>query len=165
MNLRRPTLVRAKRNLLVAGALLCFAAAGVLTPSDVRSQLDVRRHDPVVEPVARPEAPLAAILPDGDAFAPRAEADDTVPASPPPRLPVLPRSAAPLSAAPASPRTRVTAIATGRDPSAIVEQNGSVRAVTIGDALDGSTVTAIEDDRIALANGRHLSLEPLDPQP
>jgi hypothetical protein len=58
--------------------------------------------------------------------------------------------------------TRVTAIATGTYPTAIVESGGTPRIVNVGDPLDGSTIAAIEDDAIQLANGRRLYLEPPD---
>jgi hypothetical protein len=149
---------------LVAAALLCFAAAAVLSPSDVRSQLDVRRRDTVVEQTPRLELPLAPIAPAGDAFAPRAGVDDdappTTPAPPPLRLPQLPQIGLRLPSAAPVTHMRVTAIATGSQPTAIVENGGTARVVTIGDALDGSTIAAIQDDAIRLVNGRSLSLEP-----
>jgi hypothetical protein len=156
---RRTTFAPAKRFFLIASALACFAAAGFLTPSDVRSQLDVRAHNGEDASPAPIEAPPAAIAPAGDAFAPRATLDEeprpapgrALPALPPvpARVPIRPRPTSLLS---------VTAIATGADPTAIVEEGGSVRVVTIGDALDGSAVTAITDAGVVLADGRRLTL-------
>ncbi len=166
MTKRRKTFDRTRRVLLGAAALLCFAGAVVLTPSGVRSQLDVRAHDFPAQPAPVREAPLAAVAPDGDAFAPRAESGEDLPPAVPPRPPLaLPRPAPvplPLLAARAVPpvRVRITAIATGANPTAIVDINGAVRIVTIGDTLAGSSIAAIDDDTVELANGRRLSLEP-----
>ena len=150
----------AKRMLLGAGALACFAAAIVLTPSDVRSQLDAGRHNAAAEPAPRAEPAVAAIAPRNDAFAPRAEIEDERPPGPPtalaPALPRLPGSAARQAAA----ATRVTAIATGILPTAIVlDGGGAAHAFTVGDSLDGSHITAIDPSAITLANGRRLTLE------
>jgi hypothetical protein len=164
MNQRRLTLARARRPLLGVAALLCFAAAAVLAPSDVRSQLDPARHDITAEPAPHAETPLTPIVPAGDAFAPRAVVDDDArPAPPQPpalRLPRLPQAGLPIASTVPVMHLRITAIATGAHPTAIVEDGGDARLVAIGDALDGSRITAIGDDAIALANGRRLSLEP-----
>jgi len=156
-----------KRALLVAGALACFAAAIVLAPSDVRSQLDTGRHDAVADATASPQLPVIAVAPRDDAFAPRAEVDDDRPAGvtapPPVALPRLPGSPAAQRATAAT--TRVTAIATGALPTAIVESGGSSHLVTVGDLLDGSEIAAIDRSSITLASGRHLPLEPAAPAP
>ena len=157
------TLARTKRPLVVGAAILCFAAAGVLTPSDVRSQLDGARPETHIEPATLSSPPLVPVLPSGDAFAPRvAVADDSRPALPkmlPPSMPRLPAAAVAARGVPMS-VTRVLAIATGSHPTAIVEDGGSERLVTIGDPLDGSEIAAMQDDSIQLKNGRRLSLEP-----
>jgi hypothetical protein len=165
------TITRAcARRALVVAALLCFAAAIVLTPSDARSQLALPQHE-TAEVAPRAEPPLAVIAPAGDAFAPRANLDEELhPAllpKPPMPLPQLPRvlqAGLRLQAAPLPP-TRVTAVATGSLPSAIVDDGGSARVVTVGDRLDGSVVSAISEDGIRLTNGRHLSLESGTPTP
>jgi hypothetical protein len=158
---------RSKRALLGAGALACFAAAIVLAPSDVRSQLYTGRHDAVADVTASPQLPVSAVAPRGDAFAPRAEIDDDRPAgvsAPSPiALPHLPGSPTSQQATVAT--TRVTAIATGALPTAIVESGGSSHLVTVGDVLDGSEIAAIDRGSITLASGRHLQLEPAAPAP
>ena len=157
------------RSALAAGSIACYASAIFLWPAGVRSQLDVQpRPGAVATPRAEPS--LAAIAPEGDAFAPRAVVDDD---PPPVRLAaqILPplravrpsfeqhsRVALERSAA----VTHVTAIATGTYPTAIVESGGAPRIVNVGDPLDGSTIAAIDDNAIQLANGRRLYLEPPD---
>jgi hypothetical protein len=163
------TLARAKRLSFGAAALLCFAAAIVLTPSSVRSQLTGHHIDAGAEPSPRAEASLAAVVPAGDAFAPRADSDEeprpALSAPPPPlRLPQLPQTRV-QSPNLVPPHPRITAIATGSNPSAIVEDGGTARIVIVGDPLAGSTISAIGDDGIRLTNGRRLSLEPGTPTP
>jgi hypothetical protein len=136
----------------------------VLTPSDVRSQLNVQGHELLAESAPPLVLPLAAVEPAGDAFSPRAMVDDEPPAlpvMPALRLPRLPQNMVqmPHVALQAAP-LRVTAVATGSDPTAIVESGGVPRVVTIGDSLDGSTITAIDDDGIRLTGKRHLLLQP-----
>ena len=156
---RRTTFAPGKRSFLIASALACFAAAGVLTPSDVRSQLDVRAHNGEDASPAPIDAPPAAIAPAGDAFAPRATLDEEARPAPARALPMLPPVAAHVAIRPRlTPRLSVTAVATGADPTAIVEEAGSVRIVTIGDTLDGSTVAAIGDAGVVLADGRRLTI-------
>ena len=164
------------RSVLVAGSIACFASAVFLWPggdafadagdafadAGVRSQPDVRPRERSLIAAPRPEPSLAAIAPEGDAFAPRAAVDDDPPPLRPP-APVLPplhavRPLAVLEQRSAAP-TRVTAIATGMHPTAVVEIGGVPRIVTAGDPLDGSTVAAIGDDAIRLADGRRLRLE------
>jgi hypothetical protein len=163
MNQRRTMLARTKRPLVVGAAILCFAAAGVLTPSDVRSQLDLHQHETGVEPAAGVRPPLEPVLPARDAFAPRAVVDD----DPRPVLPKVTPMNVPRLPAPATlprgvsvPATHILAIATGSHPTAIVENSGSERLVTIGDPIDGSDIATIQDDSIRLEDGRRLLLEP-----
>ena len=164
MTHRHIPFARARRALLGIAALLCFAGAIVLTPSDVRSQLNLRSHDQLAEPAPLLVQPLAALAPAGDAFAPRAIVEDEprppVPADPPLRLPRLAGNVLQMPRmAPHLAPLHVTAVATGSDPTAIVESGGVPRVVTIGDSLDGSTITAIDDDGIRLSGNRRLSLE------
>jgi hypothetical protein len=158
------------RRVLVTSALVCFAAAIVLTPSGARSQLALPQRE-ATEAAAHAEPPLVAIVPAGDAFAPRANLDEELhpavlpkPPMPLPQLPRMPQTALQLPVA-QPPPARVTAVATGSLPSAIVDDGGTARIVTIGDSLDGSVVSAISEDGIHLLNGRHLSLEPGTPAP
>jgi hypothetical protein len=158
------------RRSLVASALLCFAAAIVLTPGGVRSQLAVRQLE-IAEAPPHVEPPLTAIAPAGDAFAPRANLDEelhpALPATPRLLLPQLPRTPQIGLRIPVvqPPRLRVTAIATGSHPSAIVDDGGTARVFSLGDPLAGSSISAISDDGIRLTNGRHLSLDPGVPTP
>jgi len=149
--------IRSKRALLGAAALACYATAIVLEPGDARSQLDAARLARPAAPMPGVEAPLSAIAPRGDAFAPRAEIDDDAPA----RVPA-PRSIAQLHSSALPPKggeaTRVAAIATGQVPTAIVESGGTARVVTVGDPLDGTTVRSIDANTVILADGRRWSL-------
>jgi hypothetical protein len=162
MTLRLLPLAHFKRALLGAGALICYVAAIVLAPSDVRSQLDRGGPKQPAQLRAHIDLPPAPVAPQGDAFAPRAAIDDDPLPAPPvralqplPRLPVAPAALVrPL------PPTRVTAIATGTQPTAIIDSGGTTRVVGIGDDLDGSTIERIDEAGVALANGRQLLLEP-----
>ena len=148
---------------LVAASLACFAAAAVLMPTGARSQLDLGPHQAPGAAPAPVVRPPAAVAPERDAFAPRATLDeDPRSAIPVPRapLPSLRRPAVTNPAPHPLERSRVTAIVTGAQPAAIVDAGAALRVVTAGDALDGSTITAIDDDGIRLADGRRLSLEP-----
>lgn len=166
MNLQFRPPARSKHTLLGAGALTCYVAAIVLAPAHVRSQLDGRLAKETVQPPARVEPLPAAVSPDGDAFAPRATIDDDPSPAPPPSAPQpLPRllTAPNVLARPLPlplPSTHVTAIATGTQPTAIVDSGGTTRVVGVGDALDGSTIERIDQKGIALADGRQLLLEP-----
>lgn len=141
---------------------MCYAAAIVLGPSNVRSQLNggtAKEPAPLQAHVDPLPAPVA---PEGDAFAPRVPIDDDPHPEPQaPALPPLPRlAAAPTSVARPLPSTHVTAIATGTQPTAVIDSGGTARVVSVGDALDGSTIEQIDEDGIELANGRRLLLEP-----
>jgi hypothetical protein len=144
-------------------AIACFVAAFVLMPSDARSQLGVRPRDPAAGAAPHAQEAITPIAPRNDAFVPRATLDDDEPRSvvpsPPPLPPmanVHPAFARPATRAP----VRVAAVATGIHPTAIVDEGGTPRVVTIGDRLDDSTVSAIDDDAVELADGRRFSLEP-----
>jgi hypothetical protein len=156
------TFAHVNRPLFGAAALLCYAAAIALAPAGARSQLDAH---PSVADVAEPRiepAPLA-VRPERDAFAPRATIDDdpqpVLPTSPP-QLPRLPAPRVVPALAPTAVASRVTAIVTGTHPTAIVDSAEGSRLVSLGDALDGSTVLAIANDTVLLANGKRLTLEP-----
>jgi hypothetical protein len=156
------TFAHDKRPLFAAAALLCYAAAIILAPTGARSQLDSRaRVADVAEARVEPAPP--AIAPERDAFAPRASVEDDPPPVPPaapaqlPRLPVSHLAPAPAPSAVAS---HLAAIVTGTHPTAIVDSAEGSRLVSIGDALDGSTVVEIATDAVVLANGKRLTLEP-----
>jgi hypothetical protein len=155
------TFARNKRPLFGAAALLCYAAAIVLTPTDVRSQLDSRARPAEISDIPIDPAPRA-IAPERDAFAPRASADDDpqpVLPSPPP-LPRLPSPHLAPALAPIAVTSRLTAVVTGTNPTAIVDSGEESRLVSLGDTLDGSVIVAITNDTVVLANGKHLTLEP-----
>jgi hypothetical protein len=154
---------RSKRPLLVAASLACFAAAAVLAPTGARSQLDFQPRPSPDAAGATTAPPPVAIAPERDAFAPRAALDeDPRPPLPVPPVPLPPLR--PLTVTNAPPRpvavSRVTAIVTGAQPAAIVDTGTGLRLVTTGDALDGSTIAAIDDDGVRLTDGRRRSLEP-----
>jgi hypothetical protein len=159
--------IRRSRAACVAGALACFASAYVLTPAGARSELVSQA--PALPAAATPIQPeLRPVAPARDAFAPRAQVDDDPPAAPlrPVQSPLVPvarmSAAAPLRRSDA---IRVSALATGEHPIAIVEFSGTTHTLTIGDALGGSTIAAIERDAIVLASGRRLPLAPAEPLP
>jgi hypothetical protein len=148
---------------LALASIACFVAALALMPSGARSQLGAGRRDPAAAATPPAQAAIAPIATRNDAFAPRATVDDDEPRavvpSPPPLVPtpnVRPALVKPAQRAP----VRVTALATGVHPTAIIGEGAASRIVTIGDRLDGSTIAAIGDDAVVLADGRRLSLEP-----
>ncbi len=159
--------IRSKRTPLVSAALICYALALVLAPSGVRSQLGASRPEPLVPATVVAETPVHTVAPRDDAFMPRAQIEDDRPASiPVPPAPALPRLAGdPLLQRRVESATRITAIATGMQPTAILESGGSAHVVSIGDAIEGSPITIITATFVQLANGRRLSLEPATAQP
>ena len=159
--------IRSKRTPLVSAALICFALALVLAPSGVRSQLGAARPEPPVPASVVAETPVHTVAPRGDAFMPRAQIeDDRPPGIPVPPAPALPRLAgAPQLQRSVESATRITAIATGMQPTAILESGRAAHVVTIGDAVNGSPITVITATYVQLANGRRLSLEPATAQP
>lgn len=62
-------------------------------------------------------------------------------------------------------RTRaiVRAIASGAKASALIEEGGRTRLVSIGDRVDESQVTVIDAGGIVLANGARVRLEDVQP--
>lgn len=159
--------IRSKRTLAGGAALICYALAFALAPSGARSQLGAARTETLSPASVAAEAPLRAVDPRGDAFAPRAQIEDDRP--PGIRVPLaaalprLPGSALAQRGAPQA--ARITAIATGLQPTAIVEAGGSAHVVTVGDAVDGSPVAMISTTFVQLANGRRLPLEAAAAQP
>jgi len=74
---------------------------------------------------------------------------------PEPEHPPQPSHAA---APPRQNSARVRAIATGSQPLALID-DGSVRIVTIGDAVRSGRVTSITTDAVVLSDGSHLKLD------
>jgi hypothetical protein len=140
---------------------MCFAAAFVLTPIGVRSQ--VAALPSVAEPAAKTIVfpPILAIAPHRDAFVPQVPVDDDASAAVAQRastLPAPPRDLrARLPVALESP-PHLTAIATGAQPSAIIEIGGVAHILTVGDPLANARIRAIGNDAVELDNGRRLRL-------
>ena len=148
------------RTLCATAALLCFAAAFVLTPGSARSQLAAVAN---VSPLTQPDIvipPIFAVAPQRDAFVPRARVEDDAPAAGvrPNVLPAVPRDLAPRGQMPATDVPHVTAIALGAQSSAVVDIGGETRLVTVGDRIAHARVTAIESTGVELDNGKRLSL-------
>ena len=92
------------------------------------------------------------------------------PAGPAPRsLPALPPNAGaaaqppfvslpPLAPALSQPSLRVTAVATGPHPYALIDDADGTRLVTVGDRAGGDTVVAITARGLRLATGRDVPL-------
>jgi hypothetical protein len=152
------------RALLGFCALCCFALAFALAPSDVRSAL-VRSAPPgaTLQTVPRLDANLAPVAPVDDAFAPRVDVDEDVPSGVASTDVRLGAARPAMKRAGVEPAPRVTAIAIGSHPTAIVETGSVVRTVTVGDELAGSRVSAIGEDAVELADGRRIVLVPDEP--
>lgn len=56
-------------------------------------------------------------------------------------------------------KAAVTAVITGTEARALIEENGNVRLVRVGDVISGSRVTAISRPGVRLANGAFLTLD------
>jgi hypothetical protein len=158
-------LMHRKRLLCASAGFCCFAAAIVLTPSDVRSQSGAPQPPRMEPPVAAP-AQLAPVAPARDAFAPRiAVPDDAEPPVPVPVariVPAMPPTGTLGAPALAARATRVTAIAIGSHPVALIERDGDARAITIGDRIGSARVTAIDEATVTLNDGTHLGISPAD---
>lgn len=149
-------LIPFNREICAGAALVCYAAAFVLTPSSVRSQITIPMSGaPHALPNLAP--PVTAVRPQRDPFAPRAHVDDDVQSdlpSRPSQLVPVPRELAPHG----GDTVHVTAIATGIQASAIVEVGGMSRVVVTGDALDGSRIQTIDHNTVELDNGKRFVL-------
>lgn len=170
MKYRRFVLDPPNRDALAAMAIACFVAAFTLTPTAAGSRLSgstlsvsaPNRHRGPVVP--------AGIIPSRDAFAPRVNEDDaadvvareTVPAAlPPPSVLPANRAAGAFPFATGtiavSQQPRVTALALGPHPSAVLEQADGRHIVNLGDRAAGSTVQTIDVSGVILADGRRIS--------
>lgn len=58
------------------------------------------------------------------------------------------------------PQARVTAVATGAHPSALLEEAGQVRLVTVGDRVGAASVSRIDAGGVHLSDGSVLALQP-----
>jgi hypothetical protein len=143
--------------LIATAAVACFIGAFALTPSEVRSRITPPR--PVASAGAAPPPSAApAAIPEGDPFAPRA-ADATVVVTPPVAPPplALTRVGPVVPFVPPS-NARVSAIAVGAHPGALIVEGDTTQLVTVGDRFDGTTVAAIDDGGVTLGDGRRLTL-------
>lgn len=157
----RPLDDAARRRLLMWSSALCAFSVG-LAPLAGRSSLEVARERTIF--AARFAVPVL-------------DNDSKMPALRVIRDPFVPESAAPIDAhsdggAPGTRVTRgtptgyivpgaaplVTAIVTGASPLALVDDGTRVRVVRRGDALAGSTVTAIDERGVRLKSGTRLPL-------
>jgi hypothetical protein len=133
-----------ERTLATCGAICCFALAAASVPG--RGGTNGVPATPGVaslrEPARGPDIRPVEVR--RDAFAPVGDVPDDAP-------PLHPASAAANA-------VRVTATISGAHPGAIVESPEGVRVVGTGDALDGSSVTAVTPTGLVLADGRILSI-------
>lgn len=60
-------------------------------------------------------------------------------------------------------RAVVRAVASGPRASALVEEDGQTRLVSVGDSVDGSAIVRIDARGIVLGNGARVRLEDLQP--
>jgi hypothetical protein len=151
---RRRFHIPVSRTIVVASALVCFAGAIALMPSDVRSQLESRSHEIRAGESDTQAAPPVAVAPAVDAFEPRADEGDAPSSQPFPLASRAATNAEPRDA------VRVTAIATGTHPTALVETGNGVLTVSIGDTLRGSRVATISEDGVRLLSGERFPLTP-----
>lgn len=170
----------ASRTLLAAGAFAAFGAAFVTSPIVARGAAGAVTD---ATPRAAPRSVSTAsadVVPRRDPFS-GGDAPQTHAAGMPPQaavamppLPPLPHAPAALRALPAnagadgapfpfatSPQHGapvVTAVITGRHPYALVDEAGTTRVLTIGDAVDGDAITAIGVDGVRLSRGTLLAV-------
>ena len=169
----------ASRRALAAAAFAAFGAAFVTTPIVARGDAAVVADPrPSVASLPAPTAP-ADVMPRRDPFAggdaPTARpgaalppAQIAAPAMPP--LPQIPAALHPLppnagagdAAFPfaTGPRTgaAVTAVITGPQPFALVDESGTTRVLTVGDRIDGDRIVGIDANGVRLAGGRVLAV-------
>jgi len=130
------------RTIFLGGALCCFAASIISIPNPGDTQnaqgtpVAAGPHGTIRGSDAQPFEPRR------DAFTPAVDLSREH--VPPPRAPRA--------------TLRVTAIVNGERPGAIVESPDGAHAVGVGDALDGSAVSAIGPGVVLLADGRKLYL-------
>jgi hypothetical protein len=155
------------RGMLVAGALLAFAAAYATTPIVARSAAAPLVPVPSLAPSSPLATPLALVIPRRDPFS--REPGAAAAPSRSPALSGLPAIPALIGALPPNPSAvalipppavRVTAIVSGSRPYALVDENGSARIVAAGDSLGGQQIKAIRPEGIRLAHGALLPIAP-----
>ena len=173
---------RANRALLAAGAFAAFGAAFVTTPiiargaaagmmGDSQPHLAARaaRTDPAdVVPRRDPFAGGDIAAARRDAMPPQSHAAmAAMPALPP--VPAALRALPPNAGAGASPfpfasgpstAATVTAIVTGAQPFALIDDGGATRVLTVGDRIGGDTIAAIGTGGVRLTGGTVLRIAP-----
>lgn len=123
---------------MFAAAVACCAVAACLLPVAARTSMEIHTA--------------------------QAEQAERFPSQPPPvetaapgsRDPFVPDAQAALAA---RPELIVHAIIAGADPRALVEDDGRMRVVQVGDSAAGSRITAIARDSVILASGTHVRLD------
>ncbi|MBV8644918.1 MAG: hypothetical protein JO225_13515 [Candidatus Eremiobacteraeota bacterium] len=156
---------RRSRTVLAALSLASFGGAFALMPLGARGAAG---DGPAAVVLATPAPPVqreAAVVPSRDPFAGPDPAKSAAPSSTIAALPTVPGAlppnlgaqGGPLPAPP--PLARVTAIATGAHPSALVEEAGNVRLIGLGDKLAGASVDAIDAAGVHLSDHTTLGLD------
>ena len=165
----------ASRAALAAAAFAAFGAAFVTTPMTARGDSGaIADRMPSVTSLPQRTA-LHNVLPRRDPFA----GGDAPPArsSVVPPLPQIPAALRPLppnagasdagfpfALAPHS-SAAVTALITGPQPFALIDDAGTTRMLTIGDRFAGETIVAIDADGVRLSGGLTLTAPHARPIP
>ena len=161
---------RSSRVALGAAALAAFSAAYVTTPIVARSQSGslVDRVPERTSPAPEPRAVIVEPRRDPFTGAPVAAAapGPAMPREPAARMPSVPAAIGPLppnagagsGPFPLATALRVTAVMTGAHPFALVDEGGTTRILTIGDAFGGAVIAAIRVDGVHLASGAIVPL-------
>ena len=157
---------RRSRTVLAALSLASFGGAFALMPLGARGAAG---DGPAAVILATPAPPVqreAAVVPSRDPFAGPDPAKSAAPSSAIAALPSVPGPLPPNLGAqggqvpgPPPPLARVTAIATGAHPSALVEEAGNVRLIGLGDKLAGASVDAIDASGVHLSDHTTLGLD------
>jgi hypothetical protein len=155
------------RALLAASAFGAFACAFAGVPLGARGAAGIEPAPPSLPP-ARGPAPLPAVLPHRDPFAggePPGRAAGTLAATPVPAVPIPaalaalpPNAGAGVAPFPLAAEIHVRAVVTGPRPFALVEDAGTTRLVTVGDAVASDTIAAITAEGVRLARGRIITV-------
>ena len=164
------------RAALGVASLASFAAAFALAPLGPRGAADARVRTVALTASRSPAARTVAVVPVRDPFSggasPKPSPTSVTALAPIPAVPgPLPANvgAAEASAAIAPASVRVTAIATGAHPSALVSDGATVRLIGLGDRIAGATVAAIDAGGLHLSDRTTLALDPapaaVHPQP
>lgn len=167
------------RGALAAAGLTAFALAYATTPLLAGDNgTPLAAETPLVRTVTPVSVSAAAVSPRRDPFAgipepqgtaaPSAAAAAPAPTLPPlPSLPtipgaigILPPNAGAALGPPPRDDVRVTALVTGAHASAIVEERGKIRVVTLGDDLAGERVTAIDAAGVHVTDGTTYHIAP-----